>query len=135
VGSQLAPGETFSFRRTFTDGDVSMFCGVTGDFNPYHLDDTFAAASPFGRRIVPGLLTAGMVTHIGGMLGFLARRMSFEFPAPVYVGDTVTCVVTIETVDERGRADGVAVGTNAAGEIVLEARFSGRASDIRLRRR
>ena len=35
-------GQTFTFRRTFTDGDVALFCGVTGDFNPYHQDESFA---------------------------------------------------------------------------------------------
>ena len=34
-------GQTFTFRRTFTDGDVVLFCGVTGDYNPYHIDEPF----------------------------------------------------------------------------------------------
>ena len=41
----LAVGQTFTYRRTFTDGDVALFCGVTGDFNPYHMDDHFACQS------------------------------------------------------------------------------------------
>src|SRR5216683_6509047 len=87
-------GQTFTYRRTFTDGDVALFCGVTGDLNPYHQDDVFAASTPFGQRIIPGLLTASMLTHLGGMLGFLATEMHFEFVAAVYIGDTVTCTLT-----------------------------------------
>ena len=73
----LRVGQTFSFRRTFTDGDVAMFCGVTGDFNPYHLDESFARETWYGRRIVPGLLTGSLMTHIGGLIGFLATEMTF----------------------------------------------------------
>ena len=40
--AKVQEGQTFSFRRTFTDGDVALFCGVTGDYNPYHIDETFA---------------------------------------------------------------------------------------------
>ncbi|HUY78949.1 MAG TPA: MaoC/PaaZ C-terminal domain-containing protein, partial [Ktedonobacterales bacterium] len=72
---EIAVGQTFTFRRTFTEGDVAIFCGVTGDYNPYHIDETFARESRFGRRIIPGLLTASMLTHLGGMIGFLATEM------------------------------------------------------------
>ena len=62
-------GQAFTFRRTFTEGDVALFCGITGDYNPYHIDETFTQSSWFGRRIIPGLLTSGMMTHIGGLSG------------------------------------------------------------------
>jgi 3-hydroxybutyryl-CoA dehydratase len=131
----LEVGQTLTFRRTFTDGDVALFCGVTGDYNPYHLDDTFAAQSWYGRRIVPGLLTASMLTHIGGLLGFLATEMSFEYLAAVYVGDTVTCTVTInEKSDDRRLMSGTAVYANHAGVDVLRARFSGFPAQVRLAR-
>ena len=70
-------GDSYSFSRTFTDGDVSLYCGLTGDYNPFHLDETFAAASRFGSRIVPGLLTGSLMTHVGGMLGMLGAEMKF----------------------------------------------------------
>src|SRR2546429_3756549 len=87
--------QTFTFRRTFTDGDVALFCGVTGDFNPYHLDEVFAGQTWFGRRNIPGLLTASLLTHVGGLIGFLATEMTFEYLAPVFVGDTITCTVVM----------------------------------------
>lgn len=132
---QMEPGQTFEFTRTFTEGDLSTFCGVTGDYNPYHMDDGFAGESWYGRRTIPGLLTAGMMTHIGGMLGFLATDMSFDFLAPVYPGDTITCTVTIEEKDEekrhvRARASFV----NGDGAEVLRARFGGFPGNIRLAR-
>src|SRR4028118_451843 len=92
---EMHVGQTFTFRRTFTGGDVAMFCGVTGDYNPYHQDEAFARESPHGRLTIPGLLTGSMLTHIGGLLGFLATEMSFEYLAPVFMGDSVSCTVTV----------------------------------------
>jgi 3-hydroxybutyryl-CoA dehydratase len=127
-------GQRYTWRRTFTEADLALFCGVTGDFNPHHLDDSFAADTRFGRRILPGLLPASMVTHIGGMLGFLAAEMHFEFLSGVYVGDTITCTVTIVDRDpERMRMEGEASYVNQEGREVLRARFSGLPTQVRLR--
>ena len=130
----LEPGKRFVYRRTFTDGDVALFCGVTGDLNPYHQDEIFAASTPFGRRIIPGLLTASMLTHVGGMLGFLATEMHFEFLGAVYVGDTVTCTLTfVERDRERRRFLAEATAVNQDGLEVLRGRVSGFPSQVRLR--
>ena len=131
----VAVGQTFTWRRTFTEGDVALFCGVTGDFNPYHLDDTFARESWFGRRIIPGLLTASLATHIGGLIGFLATEMFFEYLAPVYIGDTVTVTVTVIEKDEAQRSLTSAVTcVDQDGREVLTGRFSGFPADVRLAR-
>src|SRR4028118_845539 len=97
---EMHVGQTFTFRGTFTDGDVAMFCGVTGDYNPYHQDEAFARESSYVRLTIPGLLTGSMLTHIRGLLGFLATEMSFEYLAPVFVGDSVSCTVTVKEKDE-----------------------------------
>ncbi len=94
-------GSTYSFRRTFTDADVALFCGVTQDHNPYHQDELFARETRFGARILPGLLAASMVTHLGGLMSLLATEMHFEFLAPVYIGDTITCTLRIEAKEAR----------------------------------
>lgn len=123
---ELGIGQTFTFRRTFTEGDVALFCGVTGDYNPYHVDDVFVRESWYGRRIVPGLLTGSMLTHIGALLGFLATEMTFEYLAPVYIGDTITCTVTIIEKDEAKRlVMGIGIFVNQDGAEVLKVRFSG----------
>ena len=69
---------------------MALLGGVTGDYNPYHQDEAFAKESPYGRLTIPGLLTGSMLTHIGGLLGFLAAETSVEYLAPVFVGDTIT---------------------------------------------
>lgn len=128
-------GHAFTFRRTFSAGDVALFCGITGDFNPYHLDELFARRTKFGRLIVPGLLTGSMITHIGGLLGFLATEMSFQFLAPVFIGDTITCTVTIVEKDETKRVvTGAAALVNQDKLEVARATFKGFPSQARLTR-
>lgn len=76
-----------------------------------------------------------MMTHIGGLLGFLATEMSFRYLAPVFVGDTIECTVTIVGKDEARRAvEGAATFVNQDGKEVLAARFSGFPGQVRLAR-
>lgn len=127
--------QQFSFRRSFSDGDVALFCGVTGDFNPLHMDDLYMQESWYGRRIVPGLLTASMSTHIGGLLGFVATEFHFELLHPVYIGDTILCTVTIvEKNAEQRRLRGDVACQNQDGETVLRGAFAGFPTQVRLKR-
>ncbi len=126
-------GQTFTYRRTFSDGDVAIFCGVTGDFNPYHQDDLFTQDSWFKRRIVPGLLTGSMLTHIGGMISFLAAEMHFQFLQPVYIGDTITCTLTFTEKDEvKRKISASARMVNQNGIEVINATLKGIPGNIRL---
>ena len=126
-------GQVYRFRRTFTEADMSLFCGVTGDLNPYHLDEAFAREGPFGRRIIPGLLTCSLITDFGGMIGFMATEMQFQFLAAVYPGDTITCTVTIVEKDERQHTlVGEGNMVNQDEREVLHASFIGFPSDVRL---
>jgi 3-hydroxybutyryl-CoA dehydratase len=125
LAAGLQPGDRAVYTRTFTQADVALFGGVTADGNPYHFDAEFARASRFGRPIVHGLLVGSMVTHIGGQWAWLADSMSFEFVAPVFVGDTVTVEVVIESVDERGRYTARARFVNQRGEEVMRGALTG----------
>lgn len=61
-------GQRASFTKTFTDEDVRRFVEITGDVNPLHVDDAFAAKSKFGRRVVHGMLSASIFSTMVGML-------------------------------------------------------------------
>ena len=122
----LKSGATFTISRTFTEEDMTAFAYVTRDYNPVHFDDRFAGEKHFKGRICHGLLTAGMVTEVGGQIGWLASQMNFEFKKPVYFGDTITCHFTITKVDERGRARAEAKMENQEGVTVVEAWITGR---------
>lgn len=100
IGSPVV-GEKVGFTRTFTEADVALFIGTTWDVNPLHTDEIYCRATPFGQRIVPGLLTASLLTHLGGLWAFLATEMDFHFLAPVYVGDSITAEAELAEVDTR----------------------------------
>ena len=132
---EMHVGQTFTFRRTSTDGDVAIFCGLTDDHNPYHQDEAIARESPYGRLTITGLLTESMLMHIGVLLRFLATEMSFEYLAPVFVGDSVSCTVTVAEKDKAKRRDAASAGFfNQDGVEVLRARLSGFPGHIRLAR-
>jgi len=118
-------GDSFTIRRTFTQADMVAFAEITRDYNPIHFDDRFAAVKNFNGRICHGLLVAGMLTEVGGQMGWLASVMNFRFKKPVYFGDTITCRLTITEIDARNRARAAAVYHNEKGEVVLEAELEG----------
>ncbi|MCL6611891.1 MAG: MaoC family dehydratase [Peptococcaceae bacterium] len=123
-------GDSVTFRRTFSEGDVANFTGITGDFNPIHMDTQIAERCGFKGRVVPGLLTGSMITHAGGTLlpePYPAARMSFRFLAPVYVGETVCARVTVVEKDpDRNKLTLHMACTNQEGKVVLEGEVSGR---------
>jgi acyl dehydratase len=116
---------TFSFSRTFTEAEVGSFGDLTRDYNPVHYDERFAAVKGFPKLICHGLLIGSMVCEMGGQVAWLATGIDFKFLKPVYIGETVTCTLTITEVDERRRARAEAVFTNAAQEEVLRAVMTG----------
>jgi acyl dehydratase len=89
-------------RRTITESDVSTFAGLSGDFNPLHVDETFAAQGPFGRRVVHGLLVLSIATGLRqqsgvfyGVVRAFAELKSWRFLKPVFMGDTIMVVTTV----------------------------------------
>jgi 3-hydroxybutyryl-CoA dehydratase len=101
-------GDKATFTRTLSEADVALFIGTTWDVNPLHTDELYCNATPFKHRIVPGLLTASLLTHLGGLWAFLATEMDFHFLAPVYVGDSITAQAELVDIDEQN------------GEVVLK---------------
>ena len=121
----LKAGDTFALTRTFTEKDVDAFTEVTRDHNPIHSSRRFIDLKGFSDRICHGLLVGGMITEVGGQMGWLASGMNFRFIKPVYFNDTITCRFTLSAVDEKNRAEAEAVFTNQHHEIVLEASLYG----------
>jgi 3-hydroxybutyryl-CoA dehydratase len=96
-------GQSAELTRTFTEADVMAFAHVTGDFNPVHVDAAAAAASPFGERIVHGMLTASLfstllATKLPGP-GAIYLSQSLSFLRPVKLGDTVTAHISVTAID------------------------------------
>lgn len=124
--ADLRAGDTFTYARALGEGECALFVAASGDFNPYHTDEGFSRRHRFGRRIVPGLLTASLFTHIGGELGFLATRMVFEYLAPVFIGETITATTEIAALDpERKFIRVLGQCTNQNGQVVLRGEAEG----------
>ncbi len=119
-------GDKVAFTRTFTEADVALFIGTTWDVNPLHTDEIYCAATQFKHRIVPGLLTASLLTHLGGLWAFLATQMDFRFLAPVYVGESITAQAEVAEIDpETGGVLLKCTCTNQDGKLVLTADVRG----------
>ncbi len=121
----FAPGRHASFTKTFTEEDVQHFIAITGDTNPLHVDDAFAARTQFGRRVLHGMLTASIFSTMVGMMlpgtGAVYRSQTLTFLRPVHAGDTVTAHFVVRAVDRAKRRLTVdAWIENGAGERVVE---------------
>lgn len=118
-------GQRASFRKTFTEADLQRFIEITGDVNPLHVDEQFAAGTPFGRRILQGMLTASLFSTMVGMLlpgtGAIYRSQTIRFLLPVHVGDTVTAHFVVRSVDSaKHRLEIETWIENEAGQRVIE---------------
>lgn len=105
----LAVGQRESLMRTVMERDISLFAELSGDANPIHLCERYAAGTKFGQRIAHGMLTASLVSALLGTRlpgpGAVYLSQTLTFLAPVKIGDVVTARVEVaELVPERRRA-------------------------------
>jgi 3-hydroxybutyryl-CoA dehydratase len=103
----MSVGMTEVYTRTVTEADIVLFCGISGDSNPVHLDHEFAKTTMFKGRIAHGMLTASFISTVLGTKlpgpGCVYISQNLRFKAPVRIGDTVKARVTVTAVD-RDRA-------------------------------
>lgn len=101
--NEFEAGQHATFTKTFTEDDVRRFIEITGDVNPLHVDDEYAASTRFGRRVLHGMLTASLFSTMVGMLlpgtGAIYRSQTLQFLLPVHVGDSVTAHFVVRSVD------------------------------------
>jgi acyl dehydratase len=122
---ELEIGMSASFSKTITETDVYLFAGISGDFNPMHVNEEFARNSLFGSRVAHGALPQCLIANVLGMqlpgLGTVALEITTRFKAPTYFGDTITA--TGEVVEKLEKKRWVRLGltwTNQKGETVCE---------------
>jgi acyl dehydratase len=121
----LSVGDRFTVTRCFSSEDIASFATLSRDYNPVHCDSHFATLKGMREPIAHGLLTACLITEIGGQIGWLASGMSFKFKRPVYAGETLTCDWVIREINEQERAKAEISVTNGDGVTVLEAEITG----------
>ena len=120
----LKVGMKERLRKTIAASDVIGFAQLTGDRNPIHLSEHFAARTSFGGRIAHGLYTAGLISAVLGTRlpgpGAIYISQTLNFRAPVRIGDTVTVTVTVaELMPEKSRAR-LACVCKVGREVVLD---------------
>lgn len=123
--TEFKVGQKASVSKTITDGDIRDFARISGDDNPIHLDDDYAAQSLFGKRIVHGILVSALISRvIGTMLpgeGTIYLSQNLKFIKPVYVEDTVVAEVEILKIDnEKKRMTLKTTVTKEDGTCVIE---------------
>ena len=121
----LKQGDSFSYRRKFSEEETVTFGDLTRDYNPVHYDIRWAKLKRFKGLICHGLLVGSMICEFGGQVGWLATGMNFKFIKPVYFGDSVTCNITIVKIDENGRAEAEALFENQEDEQIAYAYLKG----------
>jgi 3-hydroxybutyryl-CoA dehydratase len=103
----MAMGLEATLSKTVTATDLDLFAQVTGDTNPVHLDDAYAAKTPFKTRIAHGMLSAGFISAVLGTKlpgpGAIYLSQSLKFKAPVRIGDHVTTRVVVTAIDTARR--------------------------------
>jgi 3-hydroxybutyryl-CoA dehydratase len=101
----LELGMMASSGKTVTEADVLLFAAVSGDINPSHLNEEFAATTRMKTRVAHGMLTASLISGVLGCKlpgpGCLYVSQAVNFRAPVKLGDTVTATVTVTTLDAK----------------------------------
>ena len=120
----LSLGMTERLSKTIASSDVVGFAQVTGDRNPIHLSEHFAAKTQFKKRIAHGLYTASLISAVLGTRlpgpGAVYISQTLNFRAPVKIGDTVDVTVTVaELIPNRRRAR-LSCACTVDGEVVLD---------------
>jgi len=120
---EIEIGQSASVSKTISEHDVYAFAGITGDFNPAHVDAPYAEGTFFKERIAHGMLTASFVSTVLGMHlpgpGAIFISNSANFLAPVRFGDTITATCTVAEKLEKGRVRLETAVTNQKGETVM----------------
>ena len=118
-------GDAAEFAKTISESDIYLFAGITGDLNPAHINEAYAAKTFFKTRIAHGMLLGGFISAIlGNQLpgpGTIYVRQELNFLAPVRMGDTITTrAEVLEIIAEKNRVRLKTTCVNQEGTMVLE---------------
>ena len=122
---KLQVGDAAEFAKTVSETDIYLYAGITGDFNPAHVNENYAKNTFFKTRIAHGMLTAGFISAIiANQLpgtGTIYLKQELSFLAPVHIGDTITARVEIlELNTEKNRVRLKTTCSNQDGVTVLD---------------
>ncbi|MGE6258272.1 MaoC family dehydratase [Heyndrickxia sporothermodurans] len=100
-------GQKATCSKTITESDIVLYAGISGDFNPVHIDKEYAKKTRFNQRIAHGLLTSSLLSQLLGMhlpgKGSVYMEQTIRFTSPVFIGDTITATATVQEFLEEKR--------------------------------
>ena len=122
--NELSVGQTERFTHTVTEEDMALFCRLTGDVSPIHMDAAYAAGRGSPGRVVYGMLGASLFSTLAGVYlpgeHCLLHGVEAKFAGPVFVGDMLTVTGEVTEIDDTFSEITVkAVITNGAGKRVI----------------
>ncbi len=122
---EIKIGDVGSFTKTVTETDVYLYAGISGDFNPAHVNEVEATQGMFKKRIAHGMLTASFVSTVLGCYlpgpGTIYLGQELKFKKPVFFGDTIVAKAEVVEMDhEKNRIVLRTTCTNQNGDIVLD---------------
>ena len=122
---QIKIGDSAQISNAITETVINDFAKATGDFNPIHLDQTYAEKTYFKGRIAHGVLSVGYISSVLGNLlpgpGGILLSQDVKFLAPVRIGDVITAKVeVIELIPGKNRVKFKTTCTNQKGEVVVD---------------
>ncbi len=121
----LKIGDSAEFAKTVSEADIYLYAGITGDFNPAHVNEVYAGKTFFKTRIAHGMLSAGFISAVIGTklpgTGTIYMKQALRFLAPVRIGDTITArVEVIDILAEKKRVKLKTTCVNQEGVQVLD---------------
>ncbi len=120
----LSIGMDASYAREVTGADIQTFADVTGDDNPMHLDEAYAAGTMFKGCIAHGMLSAGYISKVIGTQlpgpGAIYLSQTLTFRAPVRAGEVVDARVEVIALDEKRRKVTLSCACKVAGKVVVD---------------
>lgn len=122
---EIEIGDSAAFSKTIAEIDIYQFAGITGDFNPMHVDKEYAGTTFFKERIAHGMLTASFISTVLGMKlpgpNTIYLEQTVRFLAPVKIGDTICArVEVIEKIDAKKQIRLRTTVTNQHGKTVVD---------------
>ena len=116
-------GQSATASMTITDEAIREFAKLSGDFNPIHLDDAYAAKTRFGKRIAHGVFMGGLISQVAGTQlpgpGSIYLNQTMKFKAPAFIGDTITAEIKVLNV-RRSLVSLSTIVRNQKNEVLLE---------------
>ena len=104
---KITVGMEAEMSKLITENDINTFAEIVGDRNPVHLDEAYARTTPFKQRIAHGTLTGALISAVLAQklpgLGTIYLSQSYQFKAPVFIGDEITAKVKVTNYREDKR--------------------------------